>query len=140
MKFRTLAIRAALSTTAAAAPLAAAIADDGGEPIVVSGQREREVADASKTGTPLRDLPVAVSVVPAKLLEDQDVRGLDAALTNASAVAPQFGGGYGFADNYVIRGLPMRFLRDGLPDGATFNGYKRTLADVAAIEVPNRHP
>ncbi len=136
MRLRTLALRAALFTTAATAPLSALLADDdAGEPIVVSGQREQEVADVSKTGTPLRDLPAAVSVVPAELLEDQDVRGLDAALNNASAVAPQFGGGYGFADNYVIRGLPMRFLRDGLPDGATFNGYKRTLADVAAIEV-----
>src|SRR5690348_13577804 len=107
MRLRTLALRAALFTTAATAPLSALLADDdAGEPIVVSGQREQEVADVSKTGTPLRDLPAAVSVVPAELLEDQDVRGLDAALTNASAVAPQFGGGYGFADNYVIRGLP----------------------------------
>ena len=46
-----------------------------------------------------------------------------------------FGGGYGLSDSYLIRGLPMRFLRDGLPDGPTFVGYRRTLADVASIEV-----
>ena len=60
---------------------------------------------------------------------------LDDALANASAIAPNFAGGYGVADNYVIRGLPMRFLRDGLPDGPSFMGYRRTLSDVAEIEV-----
>lgn len=126
-----------LMGTATISPLTPAWADDAApDPIVVNGQLVEDVTGGiSKTGTPLRDLPAAVSLVPAELLEDQDVRSLDAALTNASAVAPQFAGGYGLADNYVIRGLPMRFLRDGLPDGATFNGYKRTLADVAAIEV-----
>lgn len=135
MKFGSLAARVSLATSAAVVPLSPALAD-AAEPIIVRGQREQQdIADVSKTATPLRDLPAAVSVVSAEVLEQQDVRRLDAALNNASAVAPVFGGGYGFADNYVIRGLPMRFLRDGLPDGNTFNGYKRTLADVAAIEV-----
>lgn len=103
--------------------------------IIVSGLREATGSTGSKTDTPLRDIPAAVSIVSKQVLDQQDVRGLDAALANASAVAPVFGGGYGIADNYVIRGLPTRFLRNGLPDGSTFNGYKRTLADVASIEV-----
>lgn len=112
-------------------------AEEGDEAptIIVTGAYAAEPMTGSKTETPLRDLPASVAIVPAEILKEQDVRSLDAALANASAVAPQFGGGYGLADNYVIRGLPMRFLRDGLPDGSTFNGYKRTLADIASIEV-----
>ena len=117
------------------APAFAAEADDAAPAIIVTAAYTPEATTGSKTDTPLRDLPAAVSVVPAEVLKSQDVRGLDAALANASAVAPQFAGGYGIADNYVIRGLPMRFLRDGLPDASTFNGYKRTLADVSSIEV-----
>ena len=48
---------------------------------------------------------------------------------------PVQGGGYGFANNYTIRGLPMRFLRDGLPDGTSQNGYWRTMYDIERIEV-----
>jgi iron complex outermembrane recepter protein len=109
---------------------------DAGTTIIVTGSRADDVTTTgSKTNVDPRDVPASIVVIPEKILRDQDVRTLDAALTNASAVAPSFGGGYGFGDNFVIRGLPMRFLRDGLPDGPTTVGYHRTLADVASIEV-----
>ena len=112
-------------------------ADSEARAIIVTGTRgsDPQFATGSKTGTDPRDVPAAIAIIPDTVLRDQDVRTLDLALTNASAVAPSFGGGYGLADNYVVRGLPLRFLRDGLPDGNTFNGYRRTLADVASIEV-----
>ena len=104
--------------------------------IVVTAERlDPSTSIGSKTGVDLRDVPASIAVIPRRILQDQDARTLDAALSNASAVAPSFGGGYGFGDNYVIRGLPMRFLRDGLPDGPATVGYHRTLADVASIEV-----
>ena len=112
----------------------AATAEDIGSGIVVTGQLD-EGDTGSRTGSDPLDVPAAIVIVPRDVLRDQDVRTLDQALANASSVAPVFGGGYGLADNYVIRGLPMRFLRDGLPDGPTFVGYRRTLADVASIEV-----
>ncbi len=111
-----------------------ALADDDPNSIVVTGRRGQSDT-GSKTGTHLHDVPAAVVVIPREVLEEQDVRTLDDALRNASSVTRVFGGGYGLSDNYLIRGLPMRFLRDGLPDGPTFVGYRRTLADVASIEV-----
>jgi iron complex outermembrane recepter protein len=109
---------------------------DAGTTIIVTGTRDDDITTTgSKTGIDPRDVPASIVVIPEQVLKDQDVRTLDAALTNASAVAPSFGGGYGFGDNFVIRGLPIRFLRDGLPDGPTTVGYHRTLADVASIEV-----
>ena len=128
----------AAAETATAAPLegAATTRDDGTATIVVTGIRsDAAVQTGSKTETPLRDIPASVVIIPGEVLQQQQVRTLDAALQNASAIAPNFAGAYGIGDNYVIRGLPMRFLRDGLPDGQSFNGYRHTLADVASIAV-----
>ncbi len=111
--------------------------DDAGSTIIVTGARTGDpgAVTGSKTDVDARDIPAAIVVIPERVLRDQDVRTLDGALANASAVAPSFGGGYGFGDNFVVRGLPLRFLRDGLPDGSTNNGYHRTLADVASVAV-----
>lgn len=129
--------RLILGTVAALAFAGAARADDD-QLIVVTGFRDGvpgEAGVASKTGTALIDTPAAVVVIPEALLVQQGARTFDAALANASSVAPVFGGGYGAFDTYLVRGLRMRFLRDGLPDGPSFNGYYRLTADVAAIEV-----
>lgn len=111
--------------------------DEDARTVVVTAARAADQAGrtAAKTDTDARDIPAAVVVIPREVLEQQDVRTLDAALENASAVAPNFAGGYGVADNYLVRGLPVRFLRDGLPDGPSFMGYRRTLADIASVEV-----
>lgn len=93
------------------------------------------VFTGSKTGTALRDLPASVVVVPAEALAEQGVKTMNQAMENISGVQPLMGGGYGFADNYTIRGLAMRFLRDGLPDGTSQNGYARSMFDVDRIEV-----
>jgi iron complex outermembrane receptor protein len=74
-------------------------------------------------------------VVPAETLRQQGAIDMNSAMVNASGVQPSMAGGYGFADNYTIRGLAMRFLRDGLPDGTSQNGYWRTMYDVERIEV-----
>ena len=122
---------AAVAIGLAASP---AWAEEDINSIVITGERAQSDT-GSKTGTDPHDVPAAIVVIPREVLEEQDVRTLDDALRNASSVTPVFGGGYGLSDNYLIRGLPMRFLRDGLPDGPTFVGYRRTLADVASIEV-----
>ena len=112
------------------------------EEIVVTGEQNQfelyvptETRTGAKTDVPLQDIPAAVVVIPEALLSDQAVVSMNDALANASSVAPKFGGGYGLADNFVIRGLDMRFLRDGAPDGPSFMGYRRTLADVQSIDV-----
>lgn len=96
----------------------------------------KSIAQAgSKTDTPIRDLPASVVVVPKEILRDQGVVDMNQAMTNVSGVQPVMAGGYGFANNYVIRGQAMRFLRDGYADGTSQNGYWRTFADVERIEV-----
>lgn len=77
------------------------------------GRANDPVITGFKTDTVLRDLPASVVVVPAATQRKQGTYDMNRALENASGVQPQMAGGYGFANNYSIRALPMWFLRDG---------------------------
>jgi iron complex outermembrane recepter protein len=89
----------------------------------------------SKIAVPLKDLPMAVVVVPNEVIAEQAGKTMNQVLSNVSNVQPVYGGGYGFADSYVIRGLRMRFLRDGVADGPALINYARSFADVQSVEV-----
>lgn len=102
---------------------------------VRAGTPRDTVFTGSKTGTALKDLPASVVVVTGETLAEQGVVNMNQAMENISGVQPIMAGGYGFADNYVARGQAVRYLRDGLPDGTTQNGYARTMFDVDRIEV-----
>ena len=100
------------------------------------GTLEDVARTGSKTDTPIRDIPASISVVPAALLREQGAIDMNDAMRNVSSVQPLMGGGYGFANNFTSRGLPLSFLRDDMPDGtAPQNGYYRTMYDVERIEV-----
>ena len=99
------------------------------------GYTPQVTSTGSKTDVLLKDLPAAVVVIPKEVLQEQAAKTFDQAMTNASSVQPVYGGGYGFANNYVIRGLRMRFLRDGLADGPDLINYYRQFADVESIEI-----
>jgi iron complex outermembrane receptor protein len=100
------------------------------------GTLEDVARTGSKTDTPLRDIPASIAVVPASVLREQGVYEMNDAMRNVSSVTPLMGGGYGFANNYTSRGLPLSFFRDEMPDGTSpQNGYYRTMYDVERIEV-----
>ncbi len=92
-------------------------------------------AATTKSNAALRDVPVTISIVPAEVLQDQGAINLDAAIKNISGLSQSSTNNYGYFNNYLGRGLPVNFLRDGLPDGPAVNGYARTLTDVQQIEV-----
>ncbi|SDC87906.1 TonB-dependent Receptor Plug Domain [Cupriavidus sp. YR651] len=102
---------------------------------VAPGSLRDTVTTGTKTDTPLRDIPAAITVIPDTVLRAQGAVDMNYALQNSAGVQPQLAGGYGFANNYTIRGLAMRFLRDGYLDGPSQNGYYRTMYDVDRIEV-----
>lgn len=102
---------------------------------VAPGTREDVSSTATKTDTPLKDVPASVVIVSGETLREQGVYDMNRALYNVSSAQALMGGGYGFAHNYTVRGQSVLFLRDGYPDGTAQNGYRRTLADVERIEV-----
>jgi iron complex outermembrane receptor protein len=80
----------------------------------VQGYRARRSASATKTNTPLEEIPQSVAVIPATVLDDLDSPRIERALDYAGGIARQndFGGLTMF--EYSVRGLTTsEFYKDG---------------------------
>ncbi|MDF5721855.1 MAG: TonB-dependent siderophore receptor [Rhizonema sp. PD37] len=93
-----------------------AVGDEPIELVVTGDQNSYNAGDAStatKTDTPLRDIPQSIQVIPQQVIKDQQITRISDVVRNSSGVTPQ--GGYGGnTDNYIIRGLVTYFnLRNG---------------------------
>lgn len=133
-----------LASTAFAAPAVAetATVEDGDrdylpEDIVVTGDRGDDYASddgstATKTPTPLIDVPQAVSFITEDQLEDQSIRQLNDALRYVPGISMETGEGH--RDEVFIRGQETTadFYIDGLRDDAQ---YYRSLYNIERVEV-----
>jgi catecholate siderophore receptor len=143
-----LALSCALATPAlaaedeAAADTAAASADAGdqeassGGVIVVIGTRDLYGAEstsaATRTDTPLRDVPQAVTVVTERQIDDQAMRSIGDVLRYVPGT--MIGQGEGHRDQITIRGnnSTADFFVDGLRDDIQ---YYRPLYNLQRVEV-----
>ncbi|MEH2241506.1 TonB-dependent siderophore receptor [Nostoc sp.] len=77
------------------------------------GYRVPDATTATKTDTPLRDIPQSIQVIPQQVIKDQGVTRISDALRNVSGIAKE--GGYGDSqDDYRIRGfVSYDSLRNG---------------------------
>ncbi len=95
-----------------------------------------EATTATRTDTPIRDIPQSIQVVPRQVLEDRQVTRLEEALQNVSGVfsGNNFGG---TIDNFNIRGFAdSTTLRDGFKDSFTESGLiLRDPANIEQVEV-----
>lgn len=91
-----------------------------------------EATTATKTTTPLRDLPQAVNVVPQQVIRDQAAGSMQDVLRNVPGVG--FSHGDGQRDQVTIRGFSAIFDQfiDGVRDDAL---YFRDLSNIERIEV-----
>ncbi|MDM9382159.1 TonB-dependent siderophore receptor [Chlorogloeopsis sp. ULAP01] len=114
---------------------------EGDEPIelVVTGEQDgyrvRDSSTATKTDTPLRDIPQSIQVVPQQVLRDQQVNRLEDALRNVSGITPATGI-YGLLNTFNIRGFSTaegNILRDGLRDSNS--GGIIELPNIERVEV-----
>jgi iron complex outermembrane receptor protein len=113
------------------------------EPIelVVTAERETETGyqvpdatTATKTETPLQDIPQSIQVVPQQVLEDQQATRLKEALENVSGIA-SVNPARAVFDTYKIRGFDTRnILRNGLRDDNNVTTGAET-ANLERIEV-----
>ena len=107
-----------------------------GSEIVVSGTAEGYVSEdgstATKTPTPLIDVPQAVTVITQDQIEDQGLHSLNAVLRYVPGVS--LGTGEGHRDQVLVRGQASTadFFLDGLRDDAQ---YYRPLYNVERVEV-----
>ncbi len=86
--------------------------------IVVTGERGRystpESSSATRTDTPLINVPQSVQVITRSLLQEQDRRTLGEALVNVSGVTPTRSEENLFIPP-MLRGFPAEVYLDGLP-------------------------
>ena len=106
------------------------------DPIVVIGQRgsyeAKETCAATKTCTPLKDVPQAVSVITAEQIQDQALRSISDVLYFVPGAS--FNSGEGNRDAIVLRGNSSTadFFVDGVRDDVQ---YFRDFYNVERIEV-----
>ncbi|MGG2395909.1 TonB-dependent siderophore receptor [Pseudomonas sp. SH1-B] len=97
----------------------------------VKGYRASRSATATKTDTPLREVPQAISVVPAKVLQDLGSANVERALDYAGGVSKQNNFGGLTLYEYSVRGLTTsEFYRDGF---SANRGYPNS-PDAATLE------
>lgn len=107
--------------------------------IVVTGESEGslyfapDATTATRTDTPLRDIPQSVQVIPEAVLEDQQVLRLDEALRNTAGIVAG-NQRAGDTETFTIRGFEnSTILRDGFRQ-FTFGGIQET-ANLERIEI-----
>ena len=119
-------------------PAAPALAEEAGEApaIIVYGRPDgydiEQTPTATKTETPLIDVPQAISVISREQLDDQGSVGLGDALRYVPGVV--LGQGEGHRDQVTLRGQNSTadFFVDGLRDDAQ---YYRPLYNIERVEV-----
>ncbi|MFA6140518.1 MAG: TonB-dependent siderophore receptor [Hyphomicrobium sp.] len=98
----------------------------------VDGYLATRTSTATKTDTPLIDIPQSITVVPKELAKDQGARDLKTALTYVPGVV--VGLGEGHRDAPTIRGVSTTadFFTDGIRDDVQ---YFRDLYNIERVEV-----
>ncbi|MEM9806084.1 MAG: TonB-dependent receptor plug domain-containing protein [Cyanobacteria bacterium P01_D01_bin.56] len=114
-------------------------ADDGILRITVTGEdtedyRVPNASTATRTDTPILDIPASIQIIPQQVLEDQQVTRLDEALANVSGVT--FGGTFvGTSLNFNVRGFDAPTLRNGIRDFGGFTGVNPAITNLDRVEV-----
>jgi iron complex outermembrane recepter protein len=96
---------------------------EGDEPIelVVTGEQDGyrvpEASTATRTDTPLRDIPQSIQVIPQQVIKDQGITRITDATRNVSGTT--LASGYGnLIGDVRVRGFYSGILRDGFSTGA----------------------
>jgi iron complex outermembrane recepter protein len=109
------------------------------EEIVVTGEGQQgyrvpNASTATRTNTPLRDIPQSIQVVPQEVIRDQAGTNIRDAVRNVSGVVEgdNFGGNL---DSFIIRGFFGTILRNGFR-GRSFGQFatETTLNEVSNLE------
>ena len=91
-----------------------------------------DATTATRTDTPLQDVPQSIQIVPQQVIEDQQATDLQETTRNVSGVFKGNTAG-GFVERFLIRGFSQEvFLRDGFRD-PTFR--VRETANLERVEV-----
>ncbi|MBF2063232.1 MAG: TonB-dependent siderophore receptor [Calothrix sp. C42_A2020_038] len=107
--------------------------------LVVTGEQDGynvpNASTATRTDTPLRDIPQSIQVVPQQVLRDRNVRTVTEALETVSGITPgnrAYGGSpitFKIIRGFDQTGTGIANFRDGFPDGDFY-----TLSPIRTVE------
>jgi iron complex outermembrane receptor protein len=115
-------------------------AEDDAIQVVVTGEQDEgynpsNATTATRTDTPLRDIPQSITVVPRQVLEDRNVRTITEAVETVPGVVEDFRYFNGTGGNRRIRGFTSSStLRNGFPD-SPFGSSTIPLATIEQLEI-----
>ncbi len=109
--------------------------------VIATGEGEEgdytvpDASSATRTDTPIRDIPQSIQVIPQEILKDQQVNRLDEALSNVSGTT--FAGTFGNTSlNFNIRGFENApVLQDGFRQFGTFDNGASETTNLERVEV-----
>ena len=107
--------------------------------VTVQDQRDqgyavKQSSTATKTDTPIMEVPQSIQIIPRQLLDDQKIIQLSDAVKNVSGVnVPHYGGSS--SETFTIRGFPVseNVFRNGFRDN-WFAGSQRTSTDMFNLD------
>jgi len=103
------------------------------------GYAVEDATTATRTDTPIRDIPQSISVIPQQVLEDQGGTRLNDALRNVPGVTIEGESSRTLFDSFTVRGFSSpSILRNGLREGNSSNfgiSLGTETANVERIEV-----
>lgn len=120
---------------------AADVAEEDAIQVVVTGEQDEgynpsSASTATRTDTPLRDIPQSIQVVPRQVLDDRNVRTVGEAVETVSGVSSGYIQSSGLGNTNIIRGFLSEdsgTLRNGFQG---FDYYSATsLSTIERIEV-----
>ena len=126
----------ARSATLTEAAVETEVVVGGGEPIIVEGQRSsygaKSTSTATKTDTPIRDIPQALTIITKAQIDDQGLRSIADLVTLVPGASA--GTGESNRDQIVLRGnnTTADFFINGLRDDVQ---YFRDFYNVERVEV-----
>ena len=113
----------------------------GEEPIelVVTGEQDGyrvpDATTATKTDTPIRDIPASIQVIPQQVLKDQQITRVREAVSNVSGITPGPGGSQTtYGESFILRGFADSSDSSTFVDGFNRNNVLSRSLDVANIE------
>ncbi len=90
-----------------------------------------DASTATRTDTPLRDIPQSVQIIPQQVIEDRQATSLEEVATNSSGVTFS-GNNFGRSANFAIRGFDnTAILRDGF---RVYNRAAQGIPETANLE------
>jgi iron complex outermembrane receptor protein len=113
------------------------------EPVVVreeraaTGYKVERTTSATKTDTPLRDIPQSIQIIPRQVIEEQGAVVMRDVLRNVSGVTATDSSFTAFADHINIRGFEAsgNFVKNGLRRGAFGENLPQETANIERLEV-----